>query len=41
MLGDVVIKYLTSAMLFEETRFKTERALTTARVHLITNKYLS
>ncbi|CAD8103962.1 unnamed protein product [Paramecium sonneborni] len=41
MLGDVVIKYLTSAMLFEETKYKTENVLTSARVRLITNKYLS
>lgn len=41
MLGDVVIKYLTSAMLFEDPKYKTENVLSSARVRLITNKHLS
>nr|CDL68759.1 Dicer-like protein [Paramecium biaurelia] len=41
MLGDVVIKYLTSAMLFEDPKYKTENVLSSARVCLITNKHLS
>ncbi|CAD8102831.1 unnamed protein product [Paramecium primaurelia] len=41
MLGDVVIKYLTSAMLFEDNTYKTENSLSSARVRLITNKHLS
>ncbi|CAD8188300.1 unnamed protein product [Paramecium octaurelia] len=41
MLGDVVIKYLTSAMLFEDPKYKTENTLSSARVRLITNKHLS
>lgn len=41
MLGDVAIKYLTSAMLFEDPNYKTENILSSARVRLITNKHLS
>ncbi|CAD8101693.1 unnamed protein product [Paramecium sonneborni] len=41
MLGDSVIKYLTSAMLFEETFLNNESLLSSLRIKLITNKHLS
>ncbi|CAD8184914.1 unnamed protein product [Paramecium octaurelia] len=41
MLGDSVIKYLTSAMLFEDKGLNNESLLSSLRIKLITNKHLS
>nr|CDL68762.1 Dicer-like protein [Paramecium sexaurelia] len=41
MLGDSVIKYLTSAMLFEDSGLNNESLLSSLRIKLITNKHLS
>nr|CDL68758.1 Dicer-like protein [Paramecium biaurelia] len=41
MLGDSVIKFLTSAMLFEDRCLNNESLLSSLRIKLITNKHLS
>nr|CDL68752.1 Dicer-like protein [Paramecium caudatum] len=41
VLGDSVIKYIVSAMLFEDPKNTTESQLSSLRIKLITNKHLS